>query len=85
MKMTVQMAPVNTANDQQVHLQIKKNGSWNTIASNSIHKQARTTHFRVNQWDDTQDTPYRVSFSLKDEDNKVKDHYWEGTTTMAKE
>ena len=78
MTMTVQMAPVNTANDQKVHFQIKKNGSWKTIASNSIHKQARTTHFRVNQWDDTQDTPYRVRFSLKDEDNKVKDHYWEG-------
>ncbi|MGH9631654.1 MAG: twin-arginine translocation pathway signal protein, partial [Bryobacteraceae bacterium] len=63
MKLTAQMAPVE-AFSAPVRLQTRTGsaGAWRTIATSKIDPEARTATFRVPDWDDTRDTPYRVAF-----------------------
>lgn len=59
-KMTAQVAPLGKSNQEQVHLELLKNGKWQRVQSSSIHEFASTAHFRLESWDDQVSTPYRV-------------------------
>lgn len=81
LKMTAQMAPVGRNNPQSVRLQIREKNSsnWQTISEAKIDKLARTATFRVEKWDASRDTPYRLAYALTGSDGKLKDYYWGGT------
>ncbi len=81
MKMTAQMPPLGAGESQSVQLQIKKEGvaEWTTIDEEQIHTLARTATFRIADWDDTKDTPYRLVYEETGPDGKARPHYWEGT------
>ena len=81
MKMTAQMPPMGQADSNIVRLEIRKQpaGPWTQIAKAKIHPDARTATFRVADWDDTRDVPYRAAYSLIGADGKPADHYWWGT------
>jgi hypothetical protein len=61
LKMTAQMAPVDPRSGA-VLLQIRPSSTpnWRTIAESPIDPLARTATFRVPEWDDTADVPYRL-------------------------
>ncbi len=63
LKLTAQMAPVE-ASAGPVALEIRESPSsaWKKIASASIDPLSRTATFRVSDWNDTQDIPYRVVY-----------------------
>ena len=77
-KLTAQMAPVDHPT-KKVALQLFKNNTWKTIAKMGIDKSARTATFKLENWKDSADVPYRLVYNLDIADNKTKDHYWEGT------
>jgi len=79
MKMTAQMPPVGKNDSQTVTLQIKRNEKWFAIGKAAIDPDARTATFRIENWDDTKDTPYRLVYSLKDGSGKIRDYDWTGT------
>jgi len=79
MKMTAQMPPIGKADSQTVDLQIKAGDEWKTVGTEPIHALARTATFRIEGWDDTKDTPYRLVYRLTGADGKPRDHYWAGT------
>ena len=79
MKMTAQMPPIGQKDSQTVNLQIKKAGKWKTIAEEKIDKLARTATFRITNWNSSTAQPYRLVYSLKQSDGKVKEHYYTGT------
>ncbi len=70
LKMTAQLYPLDDGVDRVVKLQINKNGSWKTIAATLVSeefygwpqedKKLWTAHFRVGQWNSSQNIPYRV-------------------------
>ncbi len=62
LKLTAQMAPIGVTEPQEVVLQTQAGASWRTVATSAIDKMARTATFRVANWNDTKDTPYRVRY-----------------------
>ncbi|MEK7409343.1 MAG: alkaline phosphatase D family protein [Acidobacteriota bacterium] len=73
LKLTAQMAPVEKPSGE-VLLQVKDGAGWRIIAKAAIDPLARTATFRVSDWDDTKDTPYRVAYSMRG-----RDYHYEGT------
>lgn len=81
MKLTAQLAPIGDDEDQVVRLQVRHRflPMWNTIVSEPIDRLSRTAAFRIENWDDTRATPYRLVYALTGPDGKQKDHYFTGT------
>ena len=79
MKMVVLLAPIDTTDTQTCKLQVKKNGAWETVQESKIHPQSRTANFRQENWDDTKDHEYRISYDFKDDKAKLNTHHWSGT------
>jgi phosphodiesterase/alkaline phosphatase D-like protein len=70
MKMTAQMSPLRGRDIERVRLEVKKGGEWVQIAETDIVTPGWTAHFRVENWDSSNDVPYRVLYG--------KDSSWEG-------
>ena len=60
LKVNAIIAPVETAG-QEAALEVQT-GGWKQVATAPLDPEARTATFRVPNWDDTVDTPYRVLF-----------------------
>jgi phosphodiesterase/alkaline phosphatase D-like protein len=70
LKMTAQLYPLDKDVDKVVELQVKKDGSWKTISAAVVSeefygwpqedKKRWTAHFRVEQWDNSQNYKYRL-------------------------
>ena len=79
MKMTAQMPPIGEADSDTVQLQVRTGTTWKTIASSPIDPLACTATFRVPDWDETKDTPYRVCWTQKYTDGDSRQCTYEGT------
>ncbi len=78
MKLTAQMPPIGEADDGRVRLQVRQGGAWKTISTAAVDPLACTATFRVPDWDDTKDTPYRVCWTQRFTDGKSQEHTYEG-------
>ncbi len=78
LKMTTQMPPIGKKDGQSVDLQIKTGNSWKTISQATIDSLSRTATFKIEDWDVSKDTPYRITYQLYTEGNKLNDYYFEG-------
>ncbi len=79
LKLTAQMPPLGEADAQAVRLDIRKGSRWSTIGEERIHADARTATFRVPDWDDAKDVPYRLAYRLQFKDGRSEEHFWTGT------
>ena len=79
LKMTAQMPPMGEADSDRVTLQVKKNGSWNTLQSKPIHDRARTATFKVKSWDDSSSVPYRLAYTYIGRGGEEQTDHWNGT------
>ena len=79
MKMTAQMPPVGEDDSDRVQLQVRAGGTWKTVAAAPIDPLACTATFRVADWDETRDTPYRVCWTQKYTDGTSQEHTYAGT------
>jgi len=60
LKLTAQLYPIGNHDDITVKLQIKKGENWEQIAETEIIYPGFTAPFRVENWDQSKDIPYRV-------------------------
>jgi hypothetical protein len=79
LKLTAQMMPISEQANQQVDLQIEKDGKWQTVASTEIITPGWTAPFRVERWQSERDIPYRVQYSLSGRDSYVTTYSFNGT------
>lgn len=81
LKMTAQMPPIGQDDSQTVRLEIQNvdAGAWKTVAEADIHSQARTTTFRIENWDADREVPYRLAYTETTAYGAAQDHYWTGT------
>jgi alkaline phosphatase D len=82
LKLSAQMPPVGAADSDTVRLQFQESagGAWKTAHEAKIHPDARLALFRVERWDATRDTPYRLAYTLRARDGGAgTEHYWTGT------
>ncbi|MBN1589898.1 MAG: hypothetical protein JW888_10320 [Pirellulales bacterium] len=79
MKLTAQMPPLGEADEKEVRLQTKSGEGWKTVATATIDPLACTATFRVSDWDDSRDTPYRVAWTQAFRDGKHREFTYSGT------
>ena len=60
LKLTAQLYPLYPKETREVRLEIEQNGTWKEIAKQNVQDIGWSTTFRVENWDDTQDTKYRI-------------------------
>ncbi len=86
LKMTAFMPALAEGDNQTVSLEIRRNGRWQEVARARIQslpdpsmwrRGCATAHLRVENWDDTRDTPYRAVYRLRTADSFFTDR-WEG-------
>jgi alkaline phosphatase D len=63
-KLTAQFMPLSTEENQRVELFIKPNGSWEQAASSTILHPSCTAPFRIDNWAQDQDVPFRLEYTL---------------------
>jgi len=69
LKLSAQLAPID-GGETEATLETRDGDAWNEIARAEIEANSRSVVFRVADWDDAKDTPYRVLY---------EDDAWEGT------
>ncbi|MDZ7718821.1 MAG: alkaline phosphatase D family protein [Balneolaceae bacterium] len=78
LKMTAQLAPVESIKDHSVELQVHRNGDWNTIQTTTVEPLSRTALFRQENWKSDDDIPYRIRLVLPLM-NDTREFFYEGT------
>jgi len=78
LKMTTQLAPVESIENHSVELQIQQNNGWQTVETTSIDPLSRTAHFRQESWGSDEDVPYRIRLELPLK-NDTREYFYEGT------
>jgi len=81
LNITAQMPPLGKADTRTATLQIKESpdGPWVPADTTSLVDLSYTFPFRVEQWDDSKDTPYRIRYDLVTGPGTTQPYYWEGT------
>ncbi len=79
LKMTAQMPPMSRADSQVVNLEVRRDGRWQQIGSETIEPEARTATFRIARWPATQDVPYRLVYETVTTAGRTLRHDWAGT------
>lgn len=72
LKMTAQMGPLGPDDAKVADLQIEKDGVWTTVSSGELNTNGYTIGFRVEDWEEQPDVPFRVNYSL-----------WEGADPVS--
>jgi len=79
MKLTAQMPPVASSDQQIVSLEIMTgNNTWEKTSEAVIDPMARTAIFRIEDWNSEIDIPYRVAYNWSPDGKKPKRWYYEG-------
>ncbi len=79
LKLTAQMMPIGKNDNQTVRLEIEKEDQWTEIARSKIDPSGFVAPFRVEDWTDSLDIPYRVAYDLKVDGENTKTYTWSGT------
>ncbi len=79
MKMTAQMPPLGELDNKEVLFQIGEDDDWITLSTAEIEDDSRTALFKVENWDATKDTPYRLAYEQSFPDGSKEMDYFEGT------
>lgn len=78
-KMMALLPPIGENDNQQVSLQLNENGNWKTVTTEQIEPDSRTAVFKLENWDASKDTKYRVEYIEKGKDGTEMPDYYEGT------
>ncbi|MGC6430612.1 MAG: alkaline phosphatase D family protein [Jejuia sp.] len=62
LKLTAQFYPIKNYDPFEATLQIQENNEWKTIQKSDIIYPGYTAHFRIENWDDSAEKPYRVLY-----------------------
>ncbi|MCA9231208.1 MAG: hypothetical protein KDA57_11180 [Planctomycetales bacterium] len=63
LKLSAQFYPLLDSEERNAVLEIKQDNQWQTVARSEIDSAGWLATFRVENWDHSQDTPYRVTHS----------------------
>ncbi|MEZ5941048.1 MAG: metallophosphoesterase family protein [Planctomycetaceae bacterium] len=60
MKMTAQLFPLKPGEVKEARLELKRGDAWQEVAKSEVLYPGWDAHFRVENWDNSVDVPYRV-------------------------
>lgn len=65
LKMTAQLFPLYPEETREVRLELEKNGEWHEVAIEKVNDIGWSALFRIEDWDDTKNIPYRLCHGEK--------------------
>ena len=78
LKVSAQLLPMAEDDPTMLQLQALKDGGWVTVATADFAAPHYNAVFTVNNWDETKDTPFRVTYRLGGSLNEPA-YFWSGT------
>lgn len=60
LKLTAQLYPLREDEERTVRLEVQRDGEWTEIAKADVLYPGWSAHFRVDDWNNSQNVPYRV-------------------------
>jgi hypothetical protein len=60
LKMTAQLYPLQKREKRRVRLELLQEGEWQEVQKVKVQYPGWSAHFRLEDWDDSRDVPYRV-------------------------
>ncbi len=78
MKMSALTGPLGEKDNQHVELQIQKDGEWKTLGTAKLDTDAWTATFRIANWNEKSETPYRLVYREKGTDGAETESDWTG-------
>jgi len=60
LKMTAQLYPLKPGEERVARLELQRDGDWKEVARAEVHYPGWDAHFRIEDWDNSQNVPYRV-------------------------
>ena len=78
-KLMALLPPVGENDNQNVSLQFKEGENWKTVATEKIEPNSRTAIFKLENWDDTKDSDFRVEYIEWGKDSTEVPNYYTGT------
>ena len=79
MKMSALTGPMGEADNKLVDLHIKRDGTWQNLGTAKLDPDAWVATFRIPNWDETVDTPYKLVYRERHRDGSVTPDAWTGT------
>ncbi|GGA71608.1 hypothetical protein GCM10011369_11730 [Neiella marina] len=62
MSLSALTGPMGEQDNHQVELQVQQDGQWQSVGTATLDPDAWTATFRINNWNEKQQTPYRVVY-----------------------
>ncbi len=78
MKMNALTGPLGKADNQKVQLEIKTDGDWKQISEATLDKEAWVATFRIPNWNQKRETPYRLIYNETQKDGSKTRETWSG-------
>ncbi|MBA7513295.1 hypothetical protein ES705_05310 [subsurface metagenome] len=76
LKITAQMPPVCNKDGKKVILETEEqDGNWITVGESVIDEFSRTATIRVENWDNSLDVPYRLSYKILTQNNELENFF----------
>lgn len=79
MKMSALTGPMGTKDSQNVELQVERNGVWESLGEARLDRDAWVATFRIPNWDESVDTPYKLVYKEQHNDGTETPDEWTGT------
>lgn len=78
LKMSALTGPMGERDSHDVELQIQKTGEWQSLGKASLDHDAWTATFRIPNWDESEETPYKLVYRESFTDGTEKIDEWSG-------
>jgi alkaline phosphatase D len=78
-KLMALLPPLGEFDNMEVSLQVRQGLSWKHLATKTIEPDSRTAVFKIDNWDTSRNTDYRVEYIEKDVKGTETKNYYQGT------
>ncbi len=79
LKLSGLTGPLGEKDHQKLELQIQRDGEWKSIEQAALDTDAWVATFRIANWDQKTETPFRLVYQQKWTDGETTDYEWTGT------
>lgn len=78
MKISALTGPLGVNDNHQVELLAEEAGTWKSLGVSTLDPDAWTATFRIANWDETRETPYRLVYREQKRDGSEHESDWRG-------
>ncbi|MCG6156418.1 alkaline phosphatase D family protein [Rubinisphaera margarita] len=78
LKLSGLTGPLGQQDNQTLQLQVQRDGQWETLKDASLDTDAWVATFRIANWDQTTETPFRLLYQQKWTNGETNDYEWTG-------